>query len=371
MTKLPPYRVLQVVPTLTQNGGVAQMMWRHYRALDHDRVQFDFVAHGPPDPFHDEIRRLGGRVFCIETLGALGVFRYVQTMGGLIRRHGPYAAVHIHTNYQSGVVGLAAWQAGVPKRICHIRGVHIDRRNQRLLPFYRFLIRLTCNVRLACNQEAGQHYYGRQPFTVIPNAVYLKEFEQARSGAMAMRQQLGLNGYAMVLGHVGRFTAEKNHGFLVEVCRVLREAGINVGLVLAGDGPLRADMERLVQARGISQYVHFLGVRKDIPRVMAAFDVLLLPSLSEGLPNAVVEAQASGIPALISDGLTREVDLGLNLVSFAPISSVSAWTERLPALGQASRLDPCRIRERFVSAGFTVEQNVGRLTELYESKAAP
>jgi glycosyltransferase EpsF len=358
-------RVLQVVAEMSCDAGVALPMLRHYRYLDRSRLQFDFVSHGPPDDFHKEVRALGGRVFCIKTAGKAGLGAYVRTLRGLMREHGPYVAVHAHTNYQAGIVGLAAWLEKVPTRICHIRGVHIDERNRRLLPLYRFLIRLTCNVHLACSRQAGCHYYGRRPFTVIANAVDLREFGRLESNPKLLRRQLGIDGYGMVLGHVGRFSVEKNHAFLLEVLRDLRAIGNNACLVLAGDGPLRADVAARATRLGLHQHVRFLGARKDIPDLMHTFDVLLLPSFSEGMPNVVIEAQAMGLACLVSDTITHEVDLGLGLVSHASIAAPGPWVERLPAVCRTPHLDAFQIREAIVHAGFEIEQNVAALTALY------
>jgi glycosyltransferase EpsF len=363
------YRVLQVVPTMSRDGGVARMMWRHYRCINHQRLQFDFVTHGASDKFHDEVRALGGRVFCLKTPGSIGLSAYILAMRELIRKQGPYAVVHTHTNYQAGIVNLAARLEHVPRRICHVHGTYIDERNRLKLPIYRLLIRLTSNIRLACNQQAGRYYFGVRPFTVIANAIDLKEFDQEKSDSDLVRRQLGLTNYKMVLGHVGRFTVEKNHVFLLAILRDLRASGINAGLVLVGDGPLQADVMSRVQSMGVGQHVRFLGVRTDIPQLMGAFDALLLPSLSEGQPTVVVEAQASGLPCMISDGITREIDMGLKLVHYGPLSDSAIWAQRLPVLCRTPRLDPQEILAGITRSRFNIHHNVAALTAIYEEMA--
>jgi len=362
-----PFRVLQVVPSLSRNGGVAQMMWRVYRALDRHRLQFDFLTHDTPDNFQDEVCSLGARVFRIETLGRLGPFSYVATIRRIIREQGPFAAVHVHTNYQAGIVGIAARLEKVDKRICHIQGTYITPRNRAMLPMYLLLIRLGCNLRLACNEEAGRYYYGSHEFVVVPNAIDFNEFKYDGLKASAIRNELGLDSYEVVLGHVGRFTIEKNHRFSIDVLEEMRRTGANACLVLAGDGPLKRAIEKRVSAKGLAAHVKFLGVRPDVPALLAGLDVLLLPSLSEGQPSVVIEAQASGLPCLVSDGVTRSVDFGLGLLTFLPLDSPADWVPSLRARHTGQRRQEPRIHEAFCRAGFDVHQSAKNLTALYET----
>ena len=366
-----PFRVLQVVPSLGRNGGVAQMMLRVYRALDRHRFQFDFLTHDTPDEFQDEVRSLGARVFHVETLGRLGPFSYVATIRRIIREQGPFAAVHVHTNYQAGIVGLAARLEKVDKRICHIQGTYITWRNRVLLPMYRILIRLGCNLRLACNEEAGRLYYGSREFAVVPNAIDYEEFKYDALRASAIRNELSLGSYEIALGQIGRFTIEKNHRFSIDVLEEMRKSGVNACLVLAGDGPLKRDIEKRVHAKGLAAHVRFLGVRTDIPALLAGLDVLLLPSHSEGQPTVVVEAQASGLPCFASDIVTRRVDFGLGLLAFLPLDSPADWASSLRARHTGQHRQSLVIHETFLRAGFDVHQSAKSLTALYEPRGRP
>ena len=361
---IPIPRVLHVVATLGY-GGVAQMLCRYYRAMEKSQLQFDFVSHGGAESFHRDIEAMGGRVFYINTAGQVGLHGYVGSVRRLIRENGAYCTVHAHTNYQAGLVGLAAWLEHVPLRICHIRGVHIDRRNRALLPFYKALMLTTCNMRVACSQQAGTFYYGQRPFRLIHNAVDLGAFQIASTSAMSWRRELAISDATIVLGHVGRFTAEKNHEFLLDVLAKLHAEGQPACLVLAGDGPLRASIEAKASQMGLGRHIRFLGVRKDIPELMRAFDILLLPSFSEGLPNVIVEAQAAGIPSLVSDTITREVDLGLNLVTYAPITKAEQWCKAVPAIAYGPRPPRTRIHHAVHHAGFDLASGVAAMMSLY------
>ena len=360
----PTPRILHVVATLGY-GGVAQMLWRHYRRLDRTRCQFDFITHGQTEDFHAEIQDLGGRVYHLDTPGRLGLRRYVQSLRHIIHDHGPYTAIHAHTNYQCGIVGLAAWLEGVATRIAHIRGVLVDDRNRRRLPLYRALIRLSCNTWLACSREAGLHYYGRRPFRIIPNAVDLDAFEADTTSAVTMRAALGIADDAMILGHVGRFSPEKNHAFLLILLQHIRSKGVSACLILVGDGPLMPSIAEQVAALGLESHVRILGVRRDIPAILRAMDVLLLPSFSEGMPNVVIEAQAAGLPTLITDTITRDVDLGVGLVHPCPLQFPSRWIDTMLAIRDRPRPDRVCIRHAIHQAGFDLNGSVENLLAIY------
>ena len=362
-------RILHVTTTMGY-AGVAGMLWRYYRHLDRERYQFDFVSHGPAEEYHRDIRALGGHVFYADTLGTVGLRRYLARLRTIIRDHGPYFAVHAHTNYQAGFVGLAAALERVPVRICHVRGIYVNERNRPLLPLYRLLIRWTCNARFACSRQAGRYYFGHQPFDVIANAVDLSAFQPTGATRASLREQFGVAGYGLVLGHIGRFSVEKNHDFLLAAVAELRRRGHDAALVLVGDGPLGGSIAARCEALGLEEHTHFLGVRKDIPAILQAVDAVLLPSFSEGMPNVIIEAQAAGVPCLLADTITREVDLGLNLVHFAPTTSPALWADALTDVCRTPRPTLAAAHAAVRAAGFDLGSGVVHLMSLYDGLAA-
>jgi glycosyltransferase EpsF len=359
-------RVLHVVGGMGY-GGVSLMLRTYYRNLDRSQLQFDFVTHQGVEDYHAELIQMGARVFYLKTMGSIGLLAYMRSIYRLIQAHGPYRAVHIHTNYQAGIVALAARLAGVRLRICHIRGTWIDANNARWLPIYRALMIANCPQLLACSQEAGRHYYGYRRFTVIPNAVDLALFTGQK--AIGLRDQLDLGADDLVIGHVGRFTVEKNHAFLPAILAALAEdAGRRAVLVLAGDGPLRPELEQRFAAMGRSRQVRFLGTRTDIPDLMGLFDVLLLPSRSEGLPNVIVQAQASGLPCVMAAHLSREVDLGLGLIAYAPLEDPKAWARAVRGAATIERPPRAHVVQRIRDAGFEIHASIAKLLALYQEQ---
>lgn len=354
-------------------GGVALMLSNYYRHIDRTRAQFDFVSHGGEEDYHAELRQRGAKIFYIRTMGEIGLVAYLRTIYRLLKDNGPYDAIHIHTNYQAGIVAFAARLAGVKTRICHIRGSYIDEKNRRRLPFYKAMIFANCNRYLACGQDAGRHYYGRRRFEVIPNAVDLSLFgERTPEKLLELRQSLGIAPGDLIVGHVGRFSVEKNHAFLLPVLGALvAEGGRPVTLVLAGEGELRPEIERLAREQGLADRCRFLGNRRDVPDLMSMFDALLLPSVSEGLPNVIVQAQAAGCPCVVSAVITREVDMGLGLVSYLPLGDAGAWAREAKRLAAQPKPDRAAVLERIAAAGFEIRASIARMLAVYDQPRRP
>lgn len=363
----PPKHILHVLGAL-EYGGVPMMLLNFYRHIDRSRYQFDFLHYAGDVPYHDEIRAMGGRIFKVPSMGKAGLVGYVKALRRVMAAEGPFEAVHIHTNYMAGFIAWVARTCGIRKRICHMRGTFIRKRSIRLaLPFLRLLIRLNATKRLSVSHESGRFFYGRAPFTVIKNAVDLEGyFSVTAEAAAAMRRELGAAPGQIAVGHVARFTEEKNHRFLVEVAKKLEEAGRDFKFCFAGGGPLLEPVRALFAEAGLAGRAVFLGNREDVPALMHAFDVTVLPSFSEGLPNVVMQSQAAGTPCVLSDALTREVDVGLGLLCYCSLASAEDWANCISRAEQDARPDRGAISAAFARGGFDIRAAAKTLEGIYE-----
>ena len=346
------------------------MLLNFYRHLDRGRFQFDFLHYGGFAPYHAEIEAMGGRIFRIPSLGAAGLFGYMKALRRIMKSEGPFEAVHIHTNYMAGFIAGVARSCGIRKRICHMRGTFIRNRKIKLaMPFLRLLIRLNATKLLAVSEASGRYFYGNAPFTVIKNAVDIALYSSVSMDTIdTLKRELGVAPDTIAVGHVARFTPEKNHRFLAEVAKRLEESGRDFKFFFAGDGPLLEPTRALFADAGLAGRAAFLGNRGDIPALMHAFGVTVLPSLSEGLPNVVMQSQAAGTPCVLSDALTRDVDIGLGLLDYRPLDSAESWAEGILRAAQARRPNSDTIAGAFARNGFDVEQAVKTLERIYEDE---
>lgn len=309
-----PRRVLHVVHTMDR-GGTETWLRNVMRHVDPRRVRMDFAVHtDEPGAYDDDVRRSGARV--IVCPGFERPIAYVARMRRLLASEGPYDVVHAHVYLYSGFALLAARLAGVPRRIVHAHTAKVepgDLRRRAYQAAMRRLIRATATHGYAVSVEAGRNFFGGgwgkdarwQPMYC---GIDLEPF-RVEPDRRAVRAAIGIPSDALVLVHVGRMSAEKNHRFLLEVVAAARRQGAGIAALLVGDGPMRAELEARAAFLGVSDRVVFAGVRSDVPALLRASDVFVFPSTYEGLPLAVVEAQAAGLPAVISSAVTREVAL--------------------------------------------------------------
>lgn len=180
-----------------------------------------------------------------------------------------------------------------------------------------------------------------------------------------VREELQLEQDALVIGHVGRFAHQKNHAYLIEVFAQLTRFRPNSILLLAGEGPLRMEIENQVRELNLEKHIRFLGIRADIERILQAFDVFVFPSIHEGLPLTLIEAQGVGLPCIISDAITKEVDLGMNLVEHVPLADKMAWIEKMKniEISNFPREIPAQV---FLEKGYDIK-HTAELTHDYYS----
>ena len=356
-----PIRILHIV-TYMGRGGLETMLMNYYRAIDRTKVQFDFLAHRDfRADYDDEIEALGGKIYRLPNLNPFSR-SYLGALDRFFREHPEYRIVHSHLDCMSAIPLKAAKKHGVPVRIGHAHNSNQPRDAKYLLKlFYKRMIAGQATQLFACSEEAGRWMFGNADFRVLNNAIDAGKYAFDADIRSTVRRELGLPADALVVGHVGRFDPQKNHRFLVEIFEKMPE---DARLLLVGDGVLRPDVEQQAEALGIRDRVLFTGVRTDVDRLLQAMDVFLMPSLFEGLPVSIVEAQAAGLPCLISDKVPIECKK-TELVTQIPLeASPDEWAEAVLSAAEASRGDTLsRIRE----AGFDIRANAEWLQNYYLS----
>lgn len=328
-----PIRILQVV-TWMNRGGLETMLMNYYRQINREQIQFDFMVHREAEAHYDqEIVSLGGRIYRMPPIKPGNYRNYFQKLSHFFKEHS-YPVVHSHMNENSAFVLRAAKQANVPCRIAHS---HLsDLKLDFKLPFRlyaRWMMKEQPNQYFACSKKAGEWLFGSKfsnsgKIKTLNNAVNAREFSFNQRQREEVRQELGANN-RLVIGHVGRFNEQKNHDFLIDIFQHIQAVKSDTLLVLVGDGHLKSAVEQKVKKLGLSLSVRFLGVRSDISRLMQAMDLFVFPSLFEGLPVVLVEAQAAGLRCVVSDSITSEVDITKRIDFVSLKQSASTWSDRI------------------------------------------
>jgi glycosyltransferase involved in cell wall biosynthesis len=370
-----PRRILQVCDG-TLRGGLESALMQLFRRIDRTRYRFDFVVRRPePGHFDAEIEALGGRRFCCPN--HRNPLAFARALSAVLRQHGPYDVVHSHLEHYSGLVLAVAAAAGVRVRIAHI---HNDRSRQpaspALLGYRRLMaaaVRRCATAGFAPSAAAASFLFGVDwradgRWRVLPYGIDLAPFRVP--AAPAVRHALGIPGDAVVIGHVGRFHPQKNHALWLRILAAFAEHEPRAFGLLVGDGALRPALERQARAAGLAGRLRFAGVRTDVPQLMqAAMDVFLFPSRHEGLGLVLVEAQAAGLPCVISDVIPPEADALPERVLRLPLSAPPAlWAQALEgALQRCRAADAVR---HLTGTAYAIDTSLALYTAAYDGAPA-
>ncbi len=335
-----PIRVLNVV-SLMSPGGIENLIMNVYRNIDRSKVQFDFLTHKGVDGVYDEeIRALGGRIYKMPKLRDSektyygNAAKYVRALKEFFTEHQEFHVLHGHMTNTAVIYMPIAQKYG--KVTCCIAHSHLTQARPGLVGHVTNLLhkgipRVATDY-FSCSEAAANWIFPKKDIdsgkvTIIKNGVDPKRFNYNTEQRTKMRKTLNLD-EKIIIGNVARFKTEKNQTFLIDVFSEIVKKKENAVLLLVGDGELREECEKKVHSKGLDDYVIFLGIRNDIPDLMNAMDVFVLPSLYEGLPVVGIEAQASGLPVVTSTGVTKETDITGN-VSFLDLSlGANEWANK-------------------------------------------
>ncbi|WP_270166532.1 glycosyltransferase [Paenibacillus sp. SYP-B4298] len=364
------YKVL-IVTFSMGIGGLENIIMGYFRNIDRNKFHIDFLINKnfEESDYIKEIKLSGSNVYYIDTPGKMGPFKYVDELTNIISNNGPYIAVHSNTEYHGGLVCLAAKRAGVANRICHSHTTNVSRKyNQLLMPVYRTLIKMFATKKLACGVEAGNFLF-KNNFQILPNAIEVDKYLNVESNNLEkLRDSLEIDKNSTLIGHVGRFSVEKNHVFLIELMVELLKISANIYLILIGDGQLRSEIEQYAKKKKVYQNIKFVGFRNNVNEYLHIMDLILLPSFYEGLPVSIIEGQACGVKCLVSSKVSREVDLNLNLVKFLSINDKKEWIDQI-IVAQKIVVEKELIKKTFTEKLYDIKSSVKMLESIYAKKS--
>lgn len=328
-----PIRVLHVVGIMNI-GGLETLIMNLYRNIDREKIQFDFLVHKEDiGAYEKEILELGGRVHRIKHVNKVGPIRYSKGLYEFFKKHSEYEIIHSHMNAMSGIILREAKKAGKPIRISHSHSSYPK------MGIFEGIYKRYCKIfinkntthKFACSKLAGDWLYGScNQVTILNNGIELDKFKYDISKNLKKRKELNVEADTFVVGHIGSFRLAKNHNFIIKVFNEIKKSCPNSILILVGDGELRDDIYKQANMFSLESSIKFLGIREDVYELLKMFDVLLFPSIYEGFPVTLIEAQASGLKCVVSDSITKEVNMDLNLIKFFSLDKSSQeWAKEI------------------------------------------
>lgn len=330
-------RVLHIINRLNA-GGVERWLLGVAQGFKDSSIQLDALVHTEEKSELDlQFTNTGSKI--IKCRYSRNPFSYAFRLFRVLKSAEPYDVVHSHVHHFSGFVLMIAFFAGVKLRVAHS---HSNRENIEprkgprawYLRLMKWLVRIFANKYVAVSREAQQSLYADVVSSEKVEILYcgIQHLDHVKVD-QNLRNKLNIADEVLVMGHVGRLSEPKNHAFILKIFKALINKQPAV-LVLVGDGELRAEIEKMIAEMGLADDIRMLGMRHDAVDIMASvFDIIAFPSLYEGLPLTVVEAQAVGVPILVADNITKEAEFDSQFVRYASLSEPpEVWADKLVAL---------------------------------------
>lgn len=360
--------ILHIVPGFLY-GGVESRLIDWYSCINHQKIQFDVIKVTPDTPNNlvDRFEEMGGHVFSIPPLGTKTVFKHIQAVKYLMEKT-PYDAVHAHSLEYGLIPLLYAKKMGIQKRVLHNRAAGFNPNEKHILLskiLGKFALWFATDF-FACSEEAGKWAFGdNRPVKVIRNGIHLDEFRFDIIQRQEKRDKLQIND-RLVLGFVGRFSTAKNVLFLLDVLKNVVDNHDNSVLIMVGDdkGDLAEEFKHKAFDLGLLEHILFAGRQDHVQGWYQIFDVFLLPSHFEGFGTVTIEAQANGLPCIVSNGVPKSVKV-TDEVSFLDITDPIPWAQKcLSYVGKERK--PGQI-ERIREAGYDAKRTAEELEAFYLS----
>jgi glycosyltransferase involved in cell wall biosynthesis len=346
-----------------RSGGLETLIMNIYRNINREKVQFDFLYHYTKKSFYDdEILSLGGRIYRLSFREDNNIVKYLVDLDNFFSEHKEYNVIHGHMASLAVFYLYYAKKYNVGLRIIHSHNASTEKSLKGFLKKNMLhLSTIYANQFFACGQKAGHFLYGKKDFQIIKNAIDIDKFRYDEGIRKEYRNKLGLKS-EYVIGHVGRFNVQKNHEFIIRLFHHIIQYEKNVKLLLIGTGELEDEIKDLVDRLNINDDVIFLGARRDVNCLYQAMDVFLLPSLFEGLPVVGIECQAAGLPMVLSDNVTKEVDVVGNNIFESLDNSYDCWMDDVMSFRGRKRQNNEQI---LIDAGYSIADETEKLEKYY------
>lgn len=363
-------RVLQV--GMTRNlGGIETYLIEQFRHLDKSKIDYDFVNITGEYSicYEDEILASGSKIFKVVSRHKNPLLHYWQWFNILLQNKGVYDVIVLNTNSLEYVFPLVLGKIfGIPVRVIHSHNSGFENKQglarRLLVGMNKKLLAWSANLRFACSQFAGQWMFKDNPYHVIYNAIDIHKYDADLIVREETRNALGLH-TELTLLHVGRFSYQKNHSFLLDIFKEVHAIQPDSVLLLVGDtteeSEFLTEVKRKIKAYGLENVVRLLGRRDDVNKIMQTADVLVMPSFFEGLTVVGIEAQASDLPLLLSDTVTKELGLLPSTQFISLEAGPTAWAEAIVNSKQHNRQSRY---EELKAAGYDIGNETERVEKL-------
>lgn len=361
-------RILILITSLDR-GGAETMIMNYYRHMDRSKVQFDFLVNRPKKgAYEEEILNLGGRIYRMGPMYPLQFHKYKRDFRNFLRQHPEYRIIHSHLEERSYFPLRIAKEENIPVRIAHAHNEYTGFDAKTMFrDYFRLRLRPYPTHRFACSKTAGLWLYGsaavdNEGIQIIPNAIEGSSYTYSSEIRGRIRSSLGISDDTLLIGNVGRLAPQKNQMFLLDVLKMVLNKGVNAKLMIVGSGDLHDSLVQKATDLGILHNVILTGSVPNVPDYLQAMDLFAFPSLYEGLGMALIEAQASGLPAIASSTVPTSANIS-NTVQYLPVTDSHIWANAIAQIPVGTRNTVQK--DMLSSNNYEITEEANKLQDFY------
>lgn len=365
-------RLLCIVGSMG-SGGAETFLMKIYRRLDKNQYQMDFAVASNEKAFYDdEIESYGGFIYHI-TPKTTSLIRNFNDIKKIVNENEYKYVLRVSQHSLSAVELLAAKLGGA--KVCAYRSSNTETgggvKNRLLHKIFKFLPIMLANVKIAPSSDSGEFMFGktcmkRKQVLILHNAIDLNYYRYNSLERKKTREELNISEETFVIGHIGRFNYQKNHLFLLEIVKNIIKHHKNTKLILIGDGELSENIHQYTKKFKLDDNVIFAGIKKNIPAYLSSFDLVVFPSLFEGMPNTIIESQANGLHCIISDKITKEADI-TGSIEYISLDTKDIWEKKIINYIYSNERRKHDVRNDFISKGYDIDSVMKKFIEaIYE-----
>lgn len=357
-------------------GGIQSLVIDWVSRFDKEKIHVDFLLldDGNKYELEDKLKELGCNVYKLNGIWIrtpIDFLKQADALDNFFNEHHDYSVIHLHSTSKNFLVLKYAKKYNIPMRIAHSHNTDFQTTNlvKKLAgDILKSKLNKYATDYFACSKIAGEWLFGKKivnsdKFKVIHNAIDYEKFKYNETTRDEIRKELNVKEDEILIGHVGRFENQKNHDFLIDVFSEIYKENKKYKLVMIGQGSVENKIKEKVNKLGLNENVIFAGFRKDVNRYMQAMDVLVLPSLCEGLPVVGVEAQAAGLLCELSSAMTKEIKI-LSTTNFIDLNlSAEKWADKI--VKDYEKFERKDVSNEFENNGFDIKKEAKKLENIY------
>ena len=363
-------KVLQIIGVLNR-GGAETLLINILSNINREKYKFDFLVFEDKEyPYSEKVRSLGANIICIESPNKIGMIRFIKKLKKICQEN-EYDVIHAHTLFNCGPCLLAGFLAGIRVRIAHSHSTQkLDRVSSVKKNIYFFIAKILLNVfsthKIACGDAAGKFLYFNKKYTILKNGIDIKNFNFNINTREVIREKYNISKNTLLLGHVGRLIYIKNQMFLLKIINKIIDT--DVKLILVGDGEMKDEIEAYIKKQKLEDRVIMIGSTENVNDYYNAFDIFVFPSLFEGVPYTLIEAQANGLNILASNNISKECDI-THSINFMKIGDeyIKNWIEEILKYKNNNK-GRNNNAELIRKSGYSMEETVAFIEKIYNKE---